>query len=159
MLATNNQPSALVPFKRAEARLTLEPNDDGTTMTFDYRYVPRGRPIGRLTAPVIDRMLRGSFASMLAAIDEAASDAYDPGDEWEPDTEFEAAEARSVPGWRARISTANTLYPPGTRVRAPNGDEGVVLAIDAHGDVHIQLEQAGIGIFGIEELESFSRIS
>jgi hypothetical protein len=29
MLATTNQPSALVPFKQAEARLTLEPDGDG----------------------------------------------------------------------------------------------------------------------------------
>ncbi len=71
-LATTNQPSALVPFKQAEARLTLEPHGDGTAITFDYRYVPRGGPMGRLTGPVIDRMLRTNFESMLAAIEEAA---------------------------------------------------------------------------------------
>jgi hypothetical protein len=71
-LATRNQPSALVPFKQAEARLTLEPHGDGTAITFDYRYVPRGGPMGRLTGPVIDRMLRTNFESMLAAIEEAA---------------------------------------------------------------------------------------
>ena len=71
-LATTNQPSALVPFKQAEARLTLEPDGDGTATTFDYRYVPRGGPIGRVTGPVIDRMLSASFRSMLAAIEEAA---------------------------------------------------------------------------------------
>ena len=71
-IATSNQPSALVPFKQAEARLTLEPDGDGTAITFDYRYVPRGGPMGRLTGPVIDRMLRTNFGSMLAAIEEAA---------------------------------------------------------------------------------------
>ena len=71
-LATTNQPSALVPFKHAEARLTLEPEDHGTAITFDYRYEPRGGPMGRLTGPVIDRLLRTNFRSMLAAIDEAA---------------------------------------------------------------------------------------
>ena len=71
-LATSNQPSALVPFKHAEARLTLEPDGDGTAITFDYRYVPRGGPLGRVTGPVIDRMLRRNFGSMLAAIEEAA---------------------------------------------------------------------------------------
>jgi Polyketide cyclase / dehydrase and lipid transport len=54
-LATTNQPSGLVPFKQAEARLTLEPHGDGTAITFDYRYVPRGGPMGRLTGPVIDK--------------------------------------------------------------------------------------------------------
>ena len=71
-LATANQPSALVPFKQAEARLSLEPEGDGTAITFDYRYVPSGGPIGRLTGPVIDRMLRTNFESMLAAIEKAA---------------------------------------------------------------------------------------
>lgn len=75
MLATTNQPSALVPFKQAEASLTLEPDGDGTALTFDYRYVPRGGPMGRLTGPVIDRMLRTNFGNMLAAIEEAALNA------------------------------------------------------------------------------------
>ncbi len=74
-IATTNQPSALVPFKHAESKLTLEPNGDGTTITFDYRYVPKGGPIGRLTGPVIDRMLRTNFESMLAAIEQAALNA------------------------------------------------------------------------------------
>jgi Polyketide cyclase / dehydrase and lipid transport len=72
MIATLNQPSALVPFKQAESRLTLDPDGDGTAITFDYRYVPRGGPLGRLTGPMMDRMLRNDFESMLAAIEEAA---------------------------------------------------------------------------------------
>ena len=71
-LTTTNQPSALVPFKQAEAKLTLEPDSDGTVITFDYRYVPRGGPMGRLTGPVIDRMLRTNFEGMMAAVEEAA---------------------------------------------------------------------------------------
>jgi hypothetical protein len=71
-VATANQPSVLVPFKQAESRLTLEPEGDGTAITFDYRYVPKGGPLGRLTGPVIDRMLRTTFESLLAAIEEAA---------------------------------------------------------------------------------------
>jgi hypothetical protein len=74
-LATTNEPSALVPFKQAEARLILEPDGDGTAITFDYRYVPRGGPMGRLTGPVIDTMLRRNFESMLASIEEAALNA------------------------------------------------------------------------------------
>ena len=74
-LATANQPSALVPFKEAESRLTLEPDGDGTAITFDYQYVPRGGPVGRLTGPVIDRMLKRDFANMLAAIEAAALNA------------------------------------------------------------------------------------
>lgn len=74
-IATSNQPSALVPFKQAEARLTIEPNGDGTAITFDYRYVPKGGPMGRLTGPVIDRMLKTNFESMLASIGEAALNA------------------------------------------------------------------------------------
>jgi len=71
-VATANQPSALVPFKKAESRLTLEAAGDGTAITFDYRYVPRGGPLGRLTGPVIDRMLRTTFESLLVAIEAAA---------------------------------------------------------------------------------------
>jgi hypothetical protein len=71
-IATRNEPSALVPFKQAESRLTIEPDGDGTAITFDYRYAPRGGPIGRVTGPVIDTMLRTSFESMLASIEEAA---------------------------------------------------------------------------------------
>jgi len=78
-IATANQPSALVPFKQAESRLTLEPDGDGTAITFDYRYVPRGGPTGRLPGPVIDRKLRKDFESMLAAIDEAALEAGSQG--------------------------------------------------------------------------------
>ncbi|HEX2112175.1 MAG TPA: SRPBCC family protein [Gaiellaceae bacterium] len=74
-LATTNQPSTLVPFKQAQARLTLEPDGDGTAITFEYRYVPRGGPMGRLTGLVIGRMLRANFESMLAAIEEAALNA------------------------------------------------------------------------------------
>jgi hypothetical protein len=73
--ATSNQPSALVPFKQAEARLTIEPNGDGTAITFDYQYVPKGGPMGRLTGPVIDRMLKTNFESMLASIGDAALNA------------------------------------------------------------------------------------
>jgi hypothetical protein len=71
-LDTRNHPSASVPFRRAETTLTLEPDDDGTSATFDYRYVPRGGPLGRLTGPLIDKMLTATFTNMLAATDEAA---------------------------------------------------------------------------------------
>lgn len=71
-LATSNQPSATVPFKQAEATVELRPDGAGTVMTFDYRYMPRGGPLGRLTGPVIDRMLRANFTSMLAATEQEA---------------------------------------------------------------------------------------
>lgn len=74
-VATANRPSALVPFKQAESRLTLGPEGHGTAITFDYRYVPKGGPLGRLTGPVIDRMLTTTFESLLAAIEEAALNA------------------------------------------------------------------------------------
>ena len=69
---TLNQPSRSVPFKRAESSLTLEPHGDGTLATFEYRYVPRGGPIGLLTGPLIDKMLTGTFTDMLAATERAA---------------------------------------------------------------------------------------
>ena len=69
---TQNRPSLSVPFSRAETTLTLEPEGEGTFATFDYRYVPKGGPIGRVTGPVIDKMLTATFTEMLAAIDEAA---------------------------------------------------------------------------------------
>ena len=72
MMATANQPSALVPFNQAESRITLDPDGDATVITFDYRYVPRGGPLGGLTGPVIDRMLRSTFESLLVAIEKTA---------------------------------------------------------------------------------------
>jgi hypothetical protein len=69
---TRNQPSASVPIKVAESTLRLEPDDDGTVATFDYRYTPRGGRLGRLTGPLIDKMLTATFADMLAAADQAA---------------------------------------------------------------------------------------
>jgi hypothetical protein len=69
---TENRPSTSVPFKHAESTITLEPADDGTLATFDYRYVPRGGPLGRLTGPLIDKMLTVTFTDMLAATDGAA---------------------------------------------------------------------------------------
>ena len=70
---TVNEPSPSVPFAHAESSLTLEPADEGTMATFDYRYVPRGGPLGVLTGPVIDLMLRRSFTDMLTATDRAAA--------------------------------------------------------------------------------------
>ena len=71
-IGTRNQPSASVPFKHAESMPTLEPDEDGTLATFDYRYFPRGGALGRLTGPLIDKMLTATFNDMLAAIEEAA---------------------------------------------------------------------------------------
>lgn len=68
---TRNLPSATVPFKLAESSLTVEPDGDGTLATFDYRYLPRGGALGRVTGPVIDRMLEGTFTDMLTAVDES----------------------------------------------------------------------------------------
>ena len=61
-----------VPFKHADSTLTLVPDAEGTLATFDYRYVSRGGPLGRLAGPLIDKMLTGTFTDMLAATDEAA---------------------------------------------------------------------------------------
>jgi hypothetical protein len=69
---TQNQPSPMVPFKRARSSLTLESDGDGTLVSFDYRYVPRGGPLGRLTGPLMDKMLTATFTDMLAATDEAS---------------------------------------------------------------------------------------
>jgi ligand-binding SRPBCC domain-containing protein len=74
-IATANEPSALVPFKQAASELTLEADGDGTAITFDYRYVPRGGAIGSLTGRVIDRMLRKTFEGMLTAVEETTRDA------------------------------------------------------------------------------------
>ena len=71
-IGTRNHPSASVPFRRAESLLTLEPDAAGTAVTFDYRYVPRGGPVGRITGPVIDKMLASSFVGMLAALEKSA---------------------------------------------------------------------------------------
>lgn len=67
---TRNVPSAAVPFSEARSSLVLEASGDGTLARFDYWYVPRGGALGRLTGPLIDRMLTATFADMLAAVDE-----------------------------------------------------------------------------------------
>ena len=64
---TENRPSVTVPFNRARSSLAIEPDGDVTLATFDYRYVPRGGPIGRFTGPLIDKMLTATFTEMLAA--------------------------------------------------------------------------------------------
>lgn len=69
---TENQPSMLVPFARAVSSLTLKPEHDETLATFDYRYWPKGGPIGQFTGPLIDRMLTGTFNDMLVALERAA---------------------------------------------------------------------------------------
>ena len=69
---TQNQPSASLPFKQARSSLRLEPDGDGTLVTFDYDYVPRGGPVGRITGLLIDRMLTGTFTDMLATAERAA---------------------------------------------------------------------------------------
>ena len=74
---TQNQPSATVPFTQASSSLTLEPDGDGTLATFHYRYVPRGGPLGRLTGPLIDRMLTATFTDMLAATEAAGGNGTD----------------------------------------------------------------------------------
>ena len=71
-IATKNRPPASVPFSQAEATLHIEPDGHGTAATFEYQYLPRGGPLGRVTGPLIDRMLRANFTSMLAAVEEAA---------------------------------------------------------------------------------------
>jgi len=70
-MATRNQPSASVPMKEAEATLSIEPNGDGALVSFDYRYVPSGGPVGKVTGPLIDRMLTAEFEDMLAAAEQA----------------------------------------------------------------------------------------
>jgi hypothetical protein len=70
---TENHANALVPFKHATSSLRLEPDGLGTLATFDYRFVPRGGPVGMITGPLIGRMLTSTFNDMLEATDKAAS--------------------------------------------------------------------------------------
>ena len=74
---TQNQPNATVPFTQASSSLTLDPDGDGTLATFYYRYVPRGGPLGRLTGPLIDKMLTATFTNMLAAAEAAGGNGTD----------------------------------------------------------------------------------
>jgi hypothetical protein len=71
-LDTENRPSPMVPFSRAASTLRLEPVGRGTLATFDYRFLPRGGPIGRVTGPVIAKMLASTFDDMLATLESAA---------------------------------------------------------------------------------------
>ena len=76
-LDTANRASRAVPFSRAASRLTIEPAGEGTLTIFDYRYVPRGGPLARLSGPLIDKMLTRTFNDMLAAIETAAREQRD----------------------------------------------------------------------------------
>ncbi|ANH38447.1 Polyketide cyclase / dehydrase and lipid transport [Nocardioides dokdonensis FR1436] len=69
---TENQPSLTVPIRHARSSLTLEPDGDGTVATFDYRYRPRGGPLGGLLGPVTDKLLTATFTHMLEAGEHAA---------------------------------------------------------------------------------------
>jgi hypothetical protein len=69
---TQNRPSLSVPFNQARSTLTIEPEGEGASVTFDYRYVPRGGPIGRFIGPLIDKMLTATFTDMLASTEKAA---------------------------------------------------------------------------------------
>ena len=71
-IATENKPGPSVPFRHARSTLRLEPESDGTSVTFDYWYEPRGGPIGRVTGPMIDKMLTATFTDMLASIEKEA---------------------------------------------------------------------------------------
>jgi hypothetical protein len=69
---TENQPSASVPFKHAKSTLMLMPDSGETLATFEYRYVPRGGPVGLFAGPLIDKMLTATFTDMLASTEKAA---------------------------------------------------------------------------------------
>lgn len=69
---TENVASVAVPFSHAESTLLLKADGYETVATFDYRYTPRGGPLGAVTGPLIDRMLIATFKDMLAAIEDEA---------------------------------------------------------------------------------------
>lgn len=54
---------------------------------------------------------------------------------------------------KGRYERARSQFPVGARVRDDDGDQGMVLVLDSNGDIHIDWERAGIGIWTIYEAE------
>jgi hypothetical protein len=65
--------ATVVPVKSGEATLVVNrEGDDESKVTWEFRYVPKGGPFGRVVGAVADRQLAKVFRRVLADLEQAA---------------------------------------------------------------------------------------
>lgn len=65
--------ATVVPIKSGEATLVVDrEGDDESKVTWEFRYVPKGGPFGRVIGAVADRLLTKLFRGVLADLEHAA---------------------------------------------------------------------------------------
>jgi uncharacterized protein YndB with AHSA1/START domain len=65
--------ATVVPVKSGEATLVVDrEGDDESQVTWEFRYVPKGGPFGRVIGAVADRQLTKVFRGVLADLEDAA---------------------------------------------------------------------------------------
>jgi uncharacterized protein YndB with AHSA1/START domain len=65
--------ATVVPVKSGEATLVVDrEGDDESKVTWEFRYVPKGGPFGRVIGAVADRQLTKVFRGVLADLEDAA---------------------------------------------------------------------------------------
>ena len=65
--------ATVVPVKSGVATLVVDrEGDDESKVTWEFRYIPKGGPFGRVIGAVVDRQLTKSFRGVLADLEHAA---------------------------------------------------------------------------------------
>jgi Polyketide cyclase / dehydrase and lipid transport len=65
--------ATVVPVKSGEATLVVDRvGDDESKVTWEFRYIPKGGPFGRVIGAVADRQLTKVFRGVLADLEHAA---------------------------------------------------------------------------------------
>lgn len=65
--------ATVVPVESGEATLVVhDEGDDGSRVTWEFRYVPKGGPFGRVIGAVVDAQLTKAFRGILADLERAA---------------------------------------------------------------------------------------
>jgi Polyketide cyclase / dehydrase and lipid transport len=65
--------ATVVPVKSGEATLVVDrEGEDESKVTWEFRYVPKGGPLGRVIGAVADRQLTKVFRRVLADLEHAA---------------------------------------------------------------------------------------
>lgn len=72
-LAITIDKATVVPISRGGITFLLDTSGDMVTpTTVEYRYAPKGGPLGRFVGPLLDRQLAKGFAGFLADLEAAA---------------------------------------------------------------------------------------
>lgn len=64
--------ATVVPIKHATVTFTLDPDGARTPTSIEYRYRPKGGPLGRLAGRLLDRQLAKGFDGFLIDVETAA---------------------------------------------------------------------------------------